>query len=191
MFPLSDPWEDLIVQLVATLVGVIIGFIVAMAWDRKKDKEEQDRTLSLILDAIIEELKSIQKPLNDPNKPPKFQWKQSDHDFDGIHISVLTPAFESAVNSGNFSLLPPPLQTELGYVYLTLSDTKTFNDQIMTFYTTPIYTDNVLSSREAKKLCINYNDSVQKLRQEINEVIPKLESLRNSLKINNQTSTTV
>jgi len=133
-----------------------------------------------MLEAIIEELTSFEQMV-DPKSinPVKLDWNPSIRDFQGYHISVSTPAFQSSVNSGNFSLLPSKLQTQLGNLYLTLDDCKLYNDQALNFYSTPIFSfsnDQNVVNREATRICTNFNDKISKLRGQIKEILPKLES---------------
>src|SRR5438445_12881595 len=105
-------WIPLAVQLIGTLIGALVGISLAILVDRKKRREEIQQTKIRMLNAIIEELKSFQKMVElTSGNTVKLEWDSSTKDFIGTFISVTTPAFKSAVSSGNFSLLEPSLQT--------------------------------------------------------------------------------
>lgn len=176
MFPSFD-WSGFIPELIATFIGAGVGFAAAMLWDRKKTEEEIKHTKNHMINAIIEELKVIQNELNDPNKPVDVKWDKASHEFLGGYVLMSTPAFESAVNSGNFSLLETSLQTELGDLYLTIQNCNFYTEQIVRFYTAPIYHTN-LAEREANKLANLMNEKLSQLRQGIKQVLPKLESAK-------------
>jgi len=72
-------------------------------------------------------------------------------------------------------LLPIKLQSEIGYVYLTIEDCKKFSDQTMTYYSTTVYMSNH-PEIEASKLCNGFNDGVKKLKEDLKDIMPKLES---------------
>ncbi len=177
--------DQLIISLIGAgfgaVVGAYFGLKLARNWDREKKKEEESEIKNRVLDAIIEELKSFQ-PMVEPQskKFAKLDWNSNDRDFTGIYITISTPAFQSAVNSGNFSLLPPLLQTELGQVYITLDECKLLNDQAENFYATGIFASNPSNTlnREANRICSTFNNKIADLRGELNKVIPKLESAK-------------
>jgi hypothetical protein len=174
-------WIPLAIQLIATLIGAFVGFSFVMLSDRKKKREETQQTKIRMLDAIIEELEDFQKMV-DPQKtnPAKLDWNNSTRDFVGTYITISTPAFQSAINSGNFSLLIPSLQTELGNIYLTLDQCKLFNDQAISFYSTSIFASNngTVVDREANRICNNFNIRISDLRSQLQTILPKLKSAK-------------
>ena len=181
-------WIPLAIQLIATLIGAFVGFSFVMLWDRKKRREEIQQTKIRMLNAIIEELKSFQKMVElTSGNTVKLEWDSSTKDFIGTFISVTTPAFKSAVSSGNFSLLEPSFQTEIGSVYLTVDECKSYNDQALNFYATPMYASgHVHMDREASRLCFNFNNKISDLREQIKQILPKLESAKTDKKIPNK-----
>lgn len=164
---------DFSLQLVATLIGAFAGFGLVIAWERKKKNEDLKHVKKHTIEAIIEELKSIEKMVKEG--VPHFRWNQLKHDFEGKYILVSTPAYDSAIHSGNFNLLPTKLQSEIGYVYLTIEDCKKFSDQTMTYYSTTVYM-STHPEIEASKLCNGFNDSMKKLKEDLKDIMPKLES---------------
>src|SRR5579872_5743793 len=115
----QGPLLDFMVQLAATLTGVLLGFYLAFLWDRKKKRDDIEETKNRTLDAIIEELTTIQKEiLTIPL--PKYEWMNNQQFFSGNRIEIPTTAFQSVVNSGNFSLLSSPLQRVLGWIYMRI-----------------------------------------------------------------------
>ena len=182
-----DPVFDYVLQLLISIIGAGVGAIVgayfglffARRVDREKEKEQRKIIKNLTLDAIIEELKTLQKEIIYPST--KVEWHPTQRFFDGARIHVITPAFESAVNSGNFSLLSPSLQTSLGYVYLRIRNCELYNDQIDNFYFTPMFANNTPEvNREATRLVTKFNEHMELLRKEITEILSKLESEKTS-----------
>src|SRR5438445_8139560 len=104
-------WIPLAIQLIATLIGAFVGFSFVMLWDRKKKRDDMEQTKVSMLDAIIVELKTVQTEILTPSIP-KIEWMSMQKYFSGKRTSVPTTAFQSAVNSGNFSLLSSLLQKE-------------------------------------------------------------------------------
>lgn len=175
MSPIID---DFIVHFVATITGAAVGLGAAMWWDRRKKEEEIKHTKTHIIDSLIEELKVVQGVLNDPSNSVEMKWDTSTQQFKGSYLTVSTPAYDSAVNSGNFSLLSEFLQTEIANVYLIVRESNSINEQILRFYTTPIYTHHSLAEREANKLSKFQNMKMSELRRSINELLSNLESAK-------------
>lgn len=170
--------EDFIVHFVATIAGAALGLGAAMWWDRRKKEEEIKHTTKHTIDSLIEELKVAQRVINDPTNPVEMKWDSSTQQFKGSYLTVSTPAHDSAVNSGNFSLLSETLQTEIADVYLLLRESNSINEQILRFYTAPIYTHQNLAEREANKLSKFQNMKLSELRSSINELLSNLESAK-------------
>ena len=170
---------EVTIQLLSTLVGVLVGFVVAMTWDRKKKHEEIQETKNHIIDALIEELKTIQNGFSDKEKIGNMRWNGTKHEFQGSFPIMSTPAYESAINSGNFSLLSTPLQTEVGTLYLAIHCCNSLVEQILKFYTTSIFPTNY-GSIEANRLCDDGNPRMFKILDGIKELLPKLESAKES-----------
>jgi hypothetical protein len=175
---MSSIIDDFIVHFVATILGATLGLGAAMWWDRRKKEEEIKHTRTHILDSLIEELKVVQEVLNDPANSVEMKWDTSTQQFKGSYLTVSTPAYDSAVNSGNFSLLSESLQTKIADVYLLVRESNAINEQILRFYTTPIYTHNNLAEREANKLSKFQNIKMSELRGSINELLSTLESAK-------------
>lgn len=179
--PTNDYWMDFWVQLLATLIGVGIGFGLPLFVDWIKKDQRIKETKKRILSAIIEELESSKNGLEDP----KFQktimsWHGKPDGFVGGYLIITNPAYDSAINSGEFSLLPPATQTELGECYNKLIDFSEIMKKMLDFYTTPVFTTD-LADKQAEKLLNNFHTRLSNLIKSINDILPKLKNLRDSL----------
>ncbi len=181
----GDHSSDFLIQLLISIIGAGVGSIIgayfglrfARKWDRQKRKEETQQTVINTLDAIIEEIKTIKKEYFE-QKNIFLSWNSVAKNIDGISIMIRIPAYESSVNSGNFSLLKPSLQSILARLYLRLDRCIFYSNQVMNFYTTPIFASNntAIVDREANRITNKFNEHMTALRDEIDEILPKLES---------------
>jgi len=132
----SDPFLDLIVQLIATLIGALLGLTLAMAYDRKKKKDDMDEARKLTITAIKDEVNEIKDKLDNPQR--KGDWvKAPSYKFEITNLPV--GAYESAINSGNFSLLPSETQLDTSKLYLDIQYCNSLVKQITEFYGTQIF----------------------------------------------------
>jgi len=154
--------SDFSIQLAGTLLGVLFGFGLAFWYDRKKKHQHEQEIKQRTIEAIKEELLNIQKPT------VKKALKWTDQGFEGDYFIIRTPVIDSSINSGNFSLFPPPLQTEIDNVYLTIKSLISMTDRILDFYTTSVFVSNK-AEEQAEKLLHNYKDK----RNDINDAIDK------------------
>lgn len=167
-------WIPLAIQLIATLIGAFVGFSFVMLWDRRKRYDETKQIMRNILEAMIEELSDIKKGMNAPEYlSKKMNWRGKPEGFQGAYITITIPAFETAVNSGNFSLLKPCLQTKIMYCYNRITDLKTDMERMTSFYSTPIYLTD-LADFQAKVLTENFDKRTKSALDEIEKTLPEL-----------------
>ncbi|GEM_PF-2365134 len=167
-------WLEFGRDLLAVGVGAFLGYLFARWADREKSKEEIGRIKNHMINSISEELKVIEKALGDTSQPVDVTWNNTNRRFEGSYMMMSTPAFEAAVNSGNFTLLSTSLQTYLSTIYLTIQGCNIYTQEIVRFYTAPIYTTE-RAEGEANRLVSAMNGKLSELRKEIPEVLPELE----------------
>ncbi len=170
---MDETTTSFILQLSATLIGVGGGIAGGLWHDRRTRNQEKKETLLNTLDSILEELKNFQEGTKD-FKGNAIRWNDDENSFNGRMKSYTSPGFESAVNSGDFRLLSPKLQVELGYVYNKVTKVENINRQIWDFHLSPIYTHKELAKREAERICRVMKSEINKLEQSVNDVIPNL-----------------
>lgn len=169
----SDPWTDFWVQLGATIIGAFLGFWLAILWERKKNKSDLKEIRNNVIESILQEIQNFQTLLKGRIE---VGWNESDKRFIGDKLFIDVPAYKSAINSGNFLLLPSKLQTKIGEIYVTINRTNTLFGQLDKFYTIPVFTSNY-GKIEADRLSVRINTFCSLLLQKIDELIPDLKSL--------------
>jgi hypothetical protein len=170
-------FDEFMIHVVAAFVGAGLGLGAAMWWDRRKRHEEIKHSKDHMIDSLIEELKVIQNVVGNSVSPIEMRWDTSSHQFTGSYLAMSTPAFDSAVNSGNFNLLSTALQTQLADLYLVIKECNSISEQILRFYTTPIYTHD-LAEREANKLAKFLELKIAEMRDTLGKAFPALESAK-------------
>lgn len=123
----------LTIAMIGAFVGAYFGLRFARNWDRLRRREETTETRNHVINSLITEATSNQTQLS----LPAAQVTENAQGQLNIGIFVLGTevAFQSAVNSGNFSLLPPDIQTRLGALYSRLEVYNTFTLQIQNWNT--------------------------------------------------------
>ena len=178
-----DPSAEIIfiplaIQLIATFIGAFAGFSLAVLWDRKKKKDETNKIKNQTIDSIIDELNSLLIGFNTEKTANQIIWNRDENQFKGRYDFAVIPVFEGIVNTGNLVLLPPNLRTELNVLYYNIKHYNDFIDQMLKFYSTPIFSSNNTSvvEREANKLIFHVNDLMLKWIETIKEILPELEA---------------
>lgn len=171
----SDPVSDFVIQLLATGVGAALGFGGALIISSRGKKDDKDERKKNTIAAIHEELKGINDAMNAlAQQPAAVTWDAAKREFNGIWVSTLTPAFQSCVNAGDFTLLDTKLQTEISNVYLSIGEYDLFSKQRMEFPFT-ILMQSTECNIEAAKIVKNVNFAMDKLRILLPPLLPKLE----------------
>lgn len=168
----------LAIQLIATLIGALVGFDLVMLWDRKKKRDETNKIKNQTIDLIIDELDSLLIGFNTEKTANHITWNKDENQFKGRYDLAVIPVFESIVNTGNLVQLPPNLRTKLNVLYYNIKHYNDFIDQMLKFYSTPIFSNNNTSivEREANKLIFHVNDLMPKWIETIKEILPELEA---------------
>ena len=111
-------WYEWSEQLLGTLIGTFVGFGLAMWWDRKKDRNREDRDRADTLQSILLELGGISQRLNLAEAEASPMEERPGSFAVEISLPFLScSAFDAAVHSGKLTLLPPALQEEVSTIY--------------------------------------------------------------------------
>ena len=116
-----------IIEFLAVLLGVFLGYKYSIRQDREIHKEDETEKKDQVVTSIIGELFMNHQIIEN---------MLVSLDFSTITFDILmTSCFQSAVNSGHFSLLSPNVQGSLNYYYHTINkfntvitNTKSDND---------------------------------------------------------------
>jgi len=175
---------DVSIQFGATLMGALIGFGLALWSDRKKKREAKQEKINHMIKSITEELQEIMQVPTE--KKVKFSelmdWNKQKRLFEGKFFSMTTPAFESAVNSGDFILLSTELQSKISGVYSRIYDCQRDMDNISNFYTTPIF-PTAMAENVAMNLRKNLRTRLDELKTECNDFWSYFESIKSELNL--------
>ncbi len=115
-------------------------------------------------------------------KSELMDWNESKGLFEGKKFTLTTPSFKSAVNSGDFILLPNGLQTKISNVYSRIDDCQSAMERIENYYSTPIFTTSkakVMGQNLRKNLDVN----IEELKNEFKGFWSYFESNENKLKL--------
>src|SRR5438093_149088 len=178
-------YEDLAIQLIVSMTGALVGggagayfgLILARNWDRQKRLEETNETARHVIKSIITELQSNETKLMDPAAKIKLD-SQTQRVLIGIFIFATQVAFQSAVNSGKFSLLSAELQKDLGAIYTRFGVYNSFTDKIMNWNENPYAVqvggtatlDPIMTERE--RLRAGLIDDIKKRIPELEDAMP-------------------
>lgn len=110
---------DVAVNAGVTFGSVFFAFILALWWDRKQKRNEMGQRKLITLESIIGEIKEARDKFGQPNIGVEVI--VSTRKYESTVPQTLTPAYESAVNSGNYSLLSADLQIKLSNVYYLIN----------------------------------------------------------------------
>ena len=178
----NDPQTEFIILLFATLIGTGIGVGSAIALDRKKKHNELNEQIVHIIDSITEELQDIIKlTAGEKIKLEELMtWNSEKRGFEGQRFTITTPAYESAIKSGGFILLPVELQSRISIVYNRIYDCQKSMNFLIKFYSTPVYVTNM-----ANNLALNMRDNlindIKNLKEEYETFLPYFKTNKNEL----------
>lgn len=168
--------KEILIQFIAIFLSVLAVFaLVVSIYKNLKNKDSQIIKKHTI-DSILEELTILQTALNNL-KFVQISWDDVQKHFIGNWILMESDSFESSVNSGNFTLLSPNLQNTLSRLYLGIKNNNFLYFQVSEFYTTNAYLSGAVDTI-ATKIAENMNENILEIRDEIKDVIPKLETAK-------------
>lgn len=168
---------DFLIQLAATGVGVFAGLVAALWQEHRSKKQDEKATRNNTLEAIFEELNDMKQGAIKYLKNP-IKWNDSIKNFEGILPRIETPAYQSSLGSGNFNLLEPPLQIQLGETYVILKRLNEYTLQIMNFHTSSVFLTDHYGQREANRICNTINHDVKRLLIKLEQVLPRLKDAK-------------
>lgn len=168
--------EEILIQFIAIFLSVLAVFALAVSIYKNLKNKDSQIIKKHTIDSILEELTILQTALNNLKFKP-ILWDNVQKHFIGNWILMESDSFESSVNSGNFTLLSPNLQNTLSRLYLGIKNNNFLYFQVSEFYTTNAYLSNTVDTI-ATKIAENMNENILEIRNEIKDVIPKLETAK-------------
>ena len=168
--------EEILIQFIAIFLSVLAVFALAVSIYKNLKNKDSQIIKKHTIDSILEELTILQTALNNL-KFKAISWDNVQKHFIGNWILMESDSFESSVNSGNFTLLSPNLQNTLSRLYLGIKNNNFLYFQVSEFYTTNAYLSNTVDTI-ATKIAENMNENILEIRNEIKDVIPKLETAK-------------
>ena len=128
-------WLSYLRELSLTVIGAALGFALAIYWDRRREAEAERMKRRLMLDSMLIEIETILSQVG----LPESSFLPRDNGAIEVDLSIPflpSAAFETAVHSGDLTLLTPSLQAQASSVYEHLRIAKLHVDNITTSYTT-------------------------------------------------------
>ena len=168
--------EEILIQFIAIFLSVLAVFALAVSIYKNLKNKDSQIIKKHTIDSILEELTILQTALNNL-KFKAISWDNVQKHFIGNWILMESDSFESSINSGNFTLLSPNLQNTLSRLYLGIKNNNFLYFQVSEFYTTNAYLSNTVDTI-ATKIAENMNENILEIRNEIKDVIPKLETAK-------------
>jgi len=166
-----DFWQQLFLTALSIFGGVLGGGYLTLRIQKKMNNDAKKDIVKITIDSIKQELEDAQEGIEKFNKNP-VNWNDAHVEFRGEKPWILRPAYDSAVNSGNFNLLEKTLQKEIPSAYLSIDAINFYSDQIRKFIFTPAGIRGI--SFTAGGLCIELKKNVSKLDTKLQNLIPKL-----------------
>jgi len=136
--------EQLLITAIGVGIGVLLGGYATLRIQQKMDKDSRQKSIKNVKNSIKEELSNAKEGI-EKFKKKSVEWNDQNQEFRGEKPLILTPAYDSAINSGNFSLLDSSLQTEIPSAYLSIDAINLYTDLIRKFIfhaILPYNTDN-------------------------------------------------
>jgi len=162
--------EQLLITAIGVGAGVLLGGYTTLRIQKKMNDDAKADTIKNILQAIKGELEDANKGIEKFKKNPA-RWNKS-WKFDGEKPWILRPAYDSTVNSGNFTLLEKSLQKEIPSAYLSIDAINFYSDRIRKFVYEPLGargSANII----ADELCEKLEENINKLDKKLKKLSPK------------------
>lgn len=159
-----------VLEFAATFFGVLLAFGLTFWYDRRRKREQEESSRLKILQAVEFELGENLKHIS----------PESIEDDTGDRTPILletfsTAAFDSAVNSGQFTLLDVETQTELAKIYRDFQNAKMWQDKVLSMIGSA---DMAMTS--AKTNLKEFQDWVFRTQEGLRKNIPKVIALLRS-----------
>jgi len=120
------------ILFLATAFGVFLALRLTTNYDRKQKRNEILETQKRMLEAIKSELETNQGALARTAK--KYEGTVPEGELYDVVPVFLTDSYESAISSGNFSLLKPTVQNRLVITYLNFKQWDRLGDRMIEMY---------------------------------------------------------
>jgi len=170
-------WVQVGIQFGTIVLAVGLGLVGAMWWDRRKKTENEKITRNNTLDSLLDELEDAKEGV-DRFMNDRLEWNQANLNFKGEKPWILKSAYETAINSGNFSLLERSLQTEISKAYLSIDAINFYCNLVRLFFNVAFSLKGVVPT--ADMYCKKVFDNVNKLDGKLQKLIPKIKEARKS-----------
>ena len=162
--------QQLLITAIGVAGGVLGGGYATLMIQKKMKNDEKKDIVNDLIESIKKELEDAKEGVEKFKKNP-VKWDKS-WEFKGEKPWVLRPAYDSAVNSGNFTLLDRSLQKEIPSAYLSIDAINFYSDRIRKFLYQPVGDRG--ANFTADELCIKLEENVSKLDEKLKKLLPKL-----------------
>ena len=159
-----------VLEFAATFFSVLLAFGLTLWYDRKKRREQEESSRVRILQAIELELQENLKHIT-----PGSAQGIAEGVTPALLITIATAAFDSAVNSGQFTLLDVETQTELAKIYRDFQNAEMWQDKVLSMIGSA---DMAMTS--AKTNLKEFEDWVFRTQEGLRKNIPKVIALLRS-----------
>lgn len=149
--PLFDLGTQLLISIIGAGAGAYFGLVLARRWDRRKRQEEINQTEKDTINSLLDEMSNNNQKLKSP-RDNIDNWTQVIGYEQYRVLSLSKTAFDSVVNSGNFSLLPKDMQTKVSKLYLSIEYCNSLAEKMENIHATHVYgfnrpqADNLINS---------------------------------------------
>jgi hypothetical protein len=168
--------KEILIQFITIFLGVLAVFAIAASIYKNLKNKDSQIIKKHTIDSILEELTILQSALNNSNFKP-ISWNNVQKHFIGTWLLMESDSFKSSVNSGNFTLLSPNLQNTLSRLYLGIKNNNFLYFRVSEFYTTHVFLSSAVEM-VATKIVEDMNENILEIREEIKDLIPKLETAK-------------
>jgi len=162
--------QQLFITAIGVAAGVLGGGYATLRIQKRMQDDAKKETVKNMIESIKEELEDANEGIKKFKENP-VKWDKS-WEFKGEKPWILRPAYDSAVNSGNFTLLDRSLQKEIPSAYLSIDAINFYSDRIRKFLYQPVGDRG--ANFTANELCIKVEDNVKKLDEKLKKLLPKL-----------------
>lgn len=168
--------KEILIQFITIFLSVLAVFAIAASIYKNLKNKDSQIIKKHTIDSLLEELTILQSALNNLNFK-SISWDKIQKRFIGTWLLMESDSFKSSVNSGNFTLLSPNLQNTLSRLYLGIKNNNFLYFQVSEFYTTHVFLSSAVEM-VATKIADDMNKNILEIRDEIKDVIPKLETAK-------------
>jgi len=173
-------WVQIGIQFGAVGLGAFLGFIFAISLDRRQKEEKIKERRKQTVSSLLTELHDMKNALKKSMQTKPIGWDPIKHDFSGHYFSLSFSSFDSTINAGDLTLLPPETQMKLSHLKNYFHDYNLIVNQILTFNTTSVFTSQ-LADQTATILNTNLNIRTSEIKNKINDAITNLKKIEKAI----------